>query len=515
MNSTGGAYRALALSTVAFTVCFAAWTVNGVLVTWLVDNNVFHWSSAEVGWLIGVPVLTGAVMRFPLGLLTDKFGGRLVFSLVMLAAAAPMYLLSYADAYPQFLLASLGFGLSGAAFAVGTAYTSVWFPAERQGTALGIFGMGNMGAGLTAMVSPSLLRLLTDDGDDLAGWRLLPRLYAGTLVAMAVIFWLLSRSRKAPQSLTFAQRFAPLRSIQVWRFGLYYFFVFGSFVALSQWLISYYVNVYVLSIATAGLLVACFSLPAGVIRALGGWASDKWGARRVLYIVFGGSILLTILLLPPRIEMRTPGQGIVAARAGVVTAVTGEEIVIDQSRYVLSGVRSDDEDDDDVRIRFGIHTSPEEEGFLPWPTTTIEHFPLVKTGDTVAKGQLIARGETRIYFQSNVWIFAGLVFLLGILMGIGGAAVYKHIPTYFPGSVGVVGGMVGVIGALGGFFNPIVFGYLLQSSGVWTTCWLLLCLVALACLIWMHIAVRRMTQAQASGGQPAEQAIPGELTASR
>lgn len=496
MSNNGRAYKALAMSTLAFTVCFAVWILNGVLVTFLVDNGVYQWNRAQMGWLIGAPVLTGALMRLPLGLLADKYGGRIVFFLVMLVAAVPLYLLCYADSYSQFLIASLGFGLSGASFAVGVAYTSVWFSAERQGTALGIFGMGNMGAGFTAMVAPFILRALTENGADLTAWRHLPRLYAAALVTTAVLFWFMTDTRKAPQgqTLSVAQRLAPLGDIRVWRFGLYYFFVFGSFVALSQWLIPYYVNVYSLPLATAGLLVALFSLPAGVVRALGGWASDKWGARSVLYVVFGGSFFLLVLLFPPRMEVMTAGSGVMADRADVVTSVTEREIVVGQDRYVLA--HSSVTSPSSAKIRFGIHTAADEEGFLFWPTTNFSQVPQVRVGDTVAKGQLLAKGETHIYFQANRWIVTGLILLLGILMGIGSAAVYTHIPNYFPGKVGVVGGLVGVIGALGGFFSPIFFGNLLQATGVWTTCWMFLSFVAATCLVWMHVVVRRLMQAR-------------------
>lgn len=147
----------LLLNTIAFAVCFAAWMLNGVLVTFLIDRGLFAWSQTEMGVLIATPVLTGALMRLPVGMLCDRYGGRIVYFLLMLAAAVPMYLVGLADSYPEFLLLSLGFGLAGASFAAGVAYTSVWFPQERIGTALGIFGMGNAGAAATVMLAPSLL----------------------------------------------------------------------------------------------------------------------------------------------------------------------------------------------------------------------------------------------------------------------------------------------------------------------------------------------------------------------
>ena len=116
----------------------------------------------------------------------------------------------------------------------------------------------------------------------------------------------------------------------------------------------------------------------------------------------------------------------------------------------------------------------------------------VKVGDEVKRKQLLAKGITKIYFQANVWIFALLVILIGSVWGIGKAAVYKHIPDYFPEEVGVVGGMVGVLGGLGGFFCPIIFGYLLAATGLWTSCWMFMLFISLICLIWMHRVIQKM-----------------------
>src|SRR5262245_6562124 len=168
----------LAANTLAFTVCFMNWTLYGVLVTFLVDNGVHRWSASEVGWLIGVPVLSGSLLRLPVGIATDKWGGKPVFVALLLAAAVPMWFVSACDSYGAFLLAGLGFGLAGAAFAVGIAFTSVWWPRHLQGTALGIFGAGNAGAAITTLLAPSLLLALTDGGARLEGWRALPKIYA-------------------------------------------------------------------------------------------------------------------------------------------------------------------------------------------------------------------------------------------------------------------------------------------------------------------------------------------------
>lgn len=486
MTDSRKATIVLTLNTLAFTVCFACWMINGVLVTWLVDNGVYHWDKAQIGWLIGIPVLTGSVMRLPVGLLTDRYGGRPVYAILMLTAALPMFLLGYADSYTHFVLASLGFGLSGASFAVGIAYTSVFFPKERQGTALGIFGAGNAGAALTSLGAPTMLRWLTDGGVNPDAWRLLPQLYAVLLVGVTLLFFIFTENRKpaAKAGVTLLQRLAPLRYLRVWRFGLYYFVVFGGFVALAQWLIPYYVNAYTMSIATAGLMASIFTLPSGVIRALGGWLSDRYGGRQVMYWVFGTCLLCFVFLCVPRMDIRSPGEGVMADRGGTVTEVKPTVIVVGTDRYALKPQEDAPTALDDGRT-------------LILPKFSSWQQPVVEQGEKVSKKTLLARGTTHIYFQANVWVFTALVFIVGIMMGIGKAGVYKFIPEYYPHEVGVVGGIVGVLGGLGGFALPIIFGYLLKGTGIWTTAWMLLFAVTLVCHLWMHSVVRRMMRRKA------------------
>ena len=479
MTEQSRARRVLALNTLAFTVCFAVWMMNGVLVTWLVENRVVALDKAEMGWLIGLPVLTGALLRLPVGMLSDRYGGRIVFAAVMLAAAPAAWFMSVATTFGELLVGSLGFGLAGASFAVGIAYTSVWFPRERQGTALGIFGVGNAGAAITSMGAPFLLRWLTDAGANPDRWRWMPRIYAVALVVMAAIFWMFTYDKLDPQAVSksFRARLAPLKSVRVWRFGLYYFLVFGGFVALAQWLIPYYVNVYATTVATAGLMAAIFSLPSGLIRALGGWLSDRFGARTVMYWVLGGCTLCCAMLVAPRMDLYATGEGVMAASAGVVERVEPEGIVVSGKPYALT-----------------THAEPQrsDERALILPTGSFWHEAVVQPGDSVQKKQLLARGVTHLYFQANMWVFTAIAFVVGILMGIGKAAVYKHIPEYFPHDVGVVGGIVGVLGGLGGFLCPVFFGGMLRASGIWTTCWIFLAVLAAVCLVWMHIVVRRM-----------------------
>lgn len=484
MTERGKSIVVLTLNTLAFTVCFAVWMMNGVLVTFLVDNKVYDFDAAQLGWLMGIPVLTGSIVRLPVGMLTDKYGGRIVYPAVMLVSAVACWGLSYADSYAGFVLGSLGFGLAGTAFAVGIAYTSIWFKPEHQGTALGIFGAGNAGAAITSVGAPPLLEWLTDGGIHLEGWRNFPRIYAAMLVAMTAVFIAFSHTRLTAhgREKTLRQLLAPLKQVRVWRFGLYYFFVFGGFVALAQWLVPYYLNVYGTSLAMAGLLAAIYSLPSGVIRALGGWLSDRLGARTVMYWVLGSCAICCLLLVVPRMDITSPGEGVLAAAPGVVTAVSDREIVVSGKTYPL-------------RVRPPEPVRDVES--LLWPQTRFWQEPVVKVGDRVQRRQVLARGQTHIYFQANIWVFTALVFIVGVMMGIGKAAVYKYIPEYFPQEVGVVGGIVGVIGGLGGFLCPILFGYLLRATGLWTTCWMFFFVLSVLCLAWMHAVVRRLTKERA------------------
>ena len=494
MSEKRHAVTVLTMSTIAFTICFACWVINGVLVTFLVDVNPakYAFTGAEIGWLLALPIFTGAVSRIPLGILTDKFGGRVIFPIVMILTAIPMFLLSFASEYSHFLLASLGFGLAGGSFAVGIGFTSIWFDKNRQGTALGIFGMGNAGAAFTTSVAPGLLKWLTSGGD-LERWRLLPKMYAGVLLVMAILFFFLTKNRKVTEVRTLKAQLSPLKSIVVWRFGLYYFLVFGGFVAFAQWLVPYSLNVYELSLSDAGFLATLFILPSGVIRAFGGWLSDKFGARTVMYGVFWSCIFCAVVLSFPRMEILSPGKGVLAKKAGVVTEVTKNKVTVvskDSKGKSLTKAYK-------ITPLSGELPSKTDKGSLFFPRVTTWQQPSVKKGDKVQKKQLVVAGFSNIYYPSNVWVFGFLVFLFGVATGIGKAAVFKFIPDQFPKAVGAVGGMVGFLGAMGGFILPPLFGYLLQVTGLWSSCWPILLILSIVCLVWMMVVVRGFMQREA------------------
>jgi len=477
--ATKKSHKMLFFNTLAFTIAFAAWMLNGVLVTFLMSNQVFDWTIVQSGWLIGIPVLTGALMRFPIGILTDKFGGKYVYGFLLIISSIPMYLLSTANTFMEYAIYSLGFGITGASFAVGIAFTSVWYPKKNQGFALGIFGAGNAGAAATALLAPSILKSLTNNGANLDQWRLLPVYYSIMLLVMGIIFLIVTENKVTESSKkTLKQMMLPLKDLQVWKFGYWYFLVFGGFVAFSQWLIPYFVNVYYLPLVTAGIFAAAFSFPSGVIRALGGWLSDVYGERRVTMWVLSITVGISALLMVPKMNISSPGPGIVAKIPGIVTQVTSNSVTVNKTVYHFNAKKQEKQED---------LINSEEIYILPIKQSWQE--AIVKVGDKVKKKQLLVKGFTKISFQANVWVFALLTILIGSIWGVGKASVYKYIPEKYPNDVGIVGGVVGVLGGLGGFIIPILLGYLLKLTGIWSSAWMLIFIISLIALWWLMTEV--------------------------
>ena len=401
-------YRALGLSTFAFTICFAVWTIFSIIgVKIKADLGL---TDTQFGLLVATPILTGSISRIFLGIWTEQFGGRIMFPLQMLVTAISVWLLTWVETYEIFLIAALGLGLAGGSFIVGVSYVSHWFEKEKQGTALGIFGAGNVGAAVTNFAAPFLVLAL--------GWEGTAQVYAVVLVVTAVLFYVFSkddpaqaqRKQTGAKAVSAAEQLAPLRDLQVWRFATYYFFVFGGFVALASFLPRYYTGAYGLELTTAGVFAGLYSLPGSIFRALGGWMSDRWGARWVMYLTFAVSLVCLFVMSYP------------------------------DTSYVIQGINGP------IEFNFGL----------------------------------------------SVTAFVGLTIILGFVMSLGKAAVYKHIPVYYPNHVGSVGGLVGMIGGLGGFVLPISFGALLDYTGVWTAPYMLLFVIVAVSNIWMHVAIRRM-----------------------
>ena len=175
----GKQYSVLAMNTLAFTVNFAVWTMFAVI--GIKIKAELGLNETEFGLLVATPILTGSLVRLPLGLLTDRYGGRVVYLIQMILVAVATYGLAFADQFWQYLAVGLCVGLAGGSFAIGIAYTSAWFQKERQGTALGIFGAGNAGAALNIFVAPLIIVAF--------GWRAVPTIYSVSMLVMAVVFW--------------------------------------------------------------------------------------------------------------------------------------------------------------------------------------------------------------------------------------------------------------------------------------------------------------------------------------
>ena len=274
-----GAYSVLASSTFAFTVCFAAWMMFAVL--GIPIKEQLGLNETQFGLLTAMPVLTGSLVRVPLGIWTDRFGGRIVLFVLMLCTVPAIWLMAYATEYWQFLVLSLFVGLAGGSFSVGTPYVARWFPRDRQGLAMGVFGAGNSGSAMTKFIAPPLIAY--------AGtWTFVPKVYAVGMLATACIFWLFSHTNPAhnvPSATSLKAQLHVLRDPRVWRYCQYYSVVFGGYVALALWLTKYYINEFGFSIQLAAFLAACFSLPGGVLRAIGGWISDRAGAYKTTWYV--------------------------------------------------------------------------------------------------------------------------------------------------------------------------------------------------------------------------------------
>ena len=296
----------LGVTTWAFVVCFAVWLMFGVI--GIPIRNQLSLSGVEFGLLTSTPVLTGALFRLPLGIWTDRFGGRIVMFVLLVGSAVPVWFASYANQLWQFLLLGLALGVVGASFAVGTPYVARFFAKERRGFAMGVFGAGTTGAAINMFIAPALITHY--------GWQVVPKFYAVALLITALIFWLLSAPdvlAPGKSGVSLRQQLAVLKDLRVWKYCQYYSIVFGGFTALSVWMPQYFVQEYGLTIAQAGLLAACFSLPAGVLRALGGWLADRHGAHIVTWWVLWAAWISLFLLSYPQTDfivhtIRGPAQ---------------------------------------------------------------------------------------------------------------------------------------------------------------------------------------------------------------
>ena len=397
MTKKGQALSVLMVSTLAFTVCFMVWMMFGVI--GIPIKKALGLNATQFGLLMATPVLTGSLIRVPLGIWTDKFGGRNVMAILMAITVPAIYLMSYATAYWHFLCVGLFVGLAGGSFSVGTPYVARWFPKQQQGFAMGVYGAGNSGAAVNKFVAPALVVAF--------GWSMVPQVYAAIMLGTVLLFWLLSYSDPAhlvSSNVTFKEQLKALKDPRVLKYCQYYSIVFGGYVALSLWMVQYYVGEFGLEIRSAALLAACFSLPGGVLRAVGGWMSDKWGAHSVTWWVLWVSWICLFLLSYPQTD-------------------------------------------------FTIATTS---------------------------------GPKTFHLGLNVYAFTGLMFVLGIAFAFGKASVFKYISDDYTSNIGAISGIVGLAGGLGGFVLPILFGALMDLTGIRSSAFMLMYGVVWVSLIWMY-----------------------------
>ena len=316
--------RVLILSSSAFTLMFAVWLMFGVL--GIPIQKELGLTDVQLGWLGAAAILAGSLPRLLFGIWTDIYGGRRMMTLLMLATVVPTFCVSRVTSYEELMACALLFGLAGNSFTVGIAWNAAWFPKQQQGLALGVFGAGNVGASVTKLIfglfGAMLLAAIPATGllGGLlpGGWRFYPALYSVLLVGMAAVIWFCSpRPDHTPaKGRTYRSILAPLRFARVWEFSLQYVVVFGAYVALSLALPKFYVAVYGAELRTAfdlpdgadgatsvlrvaSLLTTLFIFPASLLRPVGGWLSDKWGATIVLWGVFGVMLVSGGLLSIP------------------------------------------------------------------------------------------------------------------------------------------------------------------------------------------------------------------------
>jgi len=395
-----GAYRAITFATLAFAANFSVWTLYAVLGLEL--QAQLNLTATQLGLFFSAPVLTGALGRIPAGILVERYRPKNLYAWQMLLTVPPLFALPYVQSLQEYIALGLWIGLSGTSFTIGIRYVTDWFETRQQGTAMGIFGAGNTGAAITLALAPLLVEHW--------GWGSLGPIYGAGLLATTFFFALF-----APQRPYQPTRLHPtlsameaLKILQVWRFGLYYYFVFGSFLALILWLPQYYARAYDLNNQQAMAFTLFFVATSSMVRALGGWFADRYGGRAVNWMVFWICLVCLFFLCYPPTTMTIHG---------------------------------------------------------------IDH-------------------DVTLSIEINVWIFTGLIFVIGIAQGFGRASVYKTIHDYFPQQMGLIGGLVAAMGALGGCTLPIAFGLAVDLMGIYSACFMVLYAVLACCMIVMFLALK-------------------------
>ena len=291
--------RALVLATISFAISFAAWGLVGGLAS--VFSGLYSLTASETALLVAVPVLLGSLARLPMGMLTDRFGGRLVFTALLAFSALAAFIVPLTGSYGSLLVAAFLIGMAGSSFAVGAPFVSRWTPPARQGTALGVYGLGTMGQSLAVFAGPVVAARF--------GWEMVFRGTGVLLLTWAAVYFLLARNPAGvARPATLGATLAVLRRAPAaWLLGAFYFLTFGGFVAFSIYLPTLLRAQFGLAPADAGFRAAGFVVLATLMRPVGGWLADRIGGAQVLSWVFGGVALFSLLLTWPSMVPFTVG----------------------------------------------------------------------------------------------------------------------------------------------------------------------------------------------------------------
>ena len=390
MQGTLSSRLQLTLGTGAFALCFAVFGTMSALMPIL--SKQMHLTAVQKSVAVALPVLLGSLGRIPLGILADRFGGRVVFSCVMVMSIIPAFLMGTANDYRHLLFYGLFIGIALASFSVGVSFVSGWYSAQRQGFALGVYGAGNIGQSLAAFGSPFIAAA--------AGLRWGFWTFGVLLTIWLVIFIVLARNSPRTGAVkSLAETVVPLGHRRSWILGLYYFLTFGGFVAMGVYLPILLTEMFKLTPQDAGLRTAGFIVLATLMRPIGGTLADRVGGHAILRWVFPFVAVMAIFLACPMMLTFTIGALGMAA-----------------------------------------------------------------------------------------------------VIGLGNGAVFKLVPEYFPQSIGSVTGLVGAAGGLGGFFPPLVLGFVRQQTGSFLFGFVLLAVFALACFaVLIRVRVGRPESEQCVG----------------
>jgi NNP family nitrate/nitrite transporter-like MFS transporter len=295
-----GQTKNLLLALLGFAITFWAWNIIGPL--GVRYTGELRLNATQTSFLVAMPVLVGSLGRVPVGALTDRYGGRVMFTVLTLASAVPVLLVAFAGSlksYPLLLVFGFFLGIAGTTFAVGIPFVNAWFEPARRGFATGVFGAGMGGTALSAFFTPRLVRTI--------GYVPTHLLIAGALVVVGAILWLTMRDSPAwkPNLAPVVPKLAAAAKLPVtWQMAFLYAVVFGGFVAFSTYLPTYLKNVYEFGLTGAGTRTAGFAIAAVIARPIGGTLADKIGARKVVAISLAGAAALSLVIalrLPPEI----------------------------------------------------------------------------------------------------------------------------------------------------------------------------------------------------------------------